>query len=83
MLGHAVVVDNMRSCWFGFIGNVVGGNVSITNNRFADPDANEVVSNTIVGNLNCFNNVPQAQVGDSGGMPNIVTGVKRGECASL
>jgi hypothetical protein len=51
--------------------------------RFGDPDAMEVVTNVIGGNLGCFNNVPQAQVGDSTGAPNIVGGHKRGECANL
>jgi hypothetical protein len=43
----------------------------------------EIVTNTIAGNLSCFDNVPHAQVGDSGGAPNMVGGQKRGECASL
>ena len=61
----------------------VGGNVRIVGNRMGDPDAMEIVTNVIGGNLGCFNNVPQAQVGDSTGAPNIVGGHKRGECASL
>jgi hypothetical protein len=50
---------------------------------FANTDANEIVSNTVLGNLSCFNNSPQADIGDSMGGPNTVTGFKRGECASL
>jgi len=48
-----------------------------------DPDAMEIVTNTVGGNLACVNNVPQAQVGDSMGLPNVVAGQKRGECRNL
>jgi hypothetical protein len=37
----------------------------------------------VSGNLACYNNSPQAQIGDSGGGPNIVGGQKLGECATL
>jgi hypothetical protein len=75
-------ISGMQSCWFGFIRNEVHGSVSITNNTFSDDDATEIVQNTISGNLACFGNSPAAQVGDSGGLPNIVTGQKLGECAA-
>ena len=45
-----------------------------------DPDSTEIVDNTVGGNVICQNNVPAAQVGDSGGGPNIVSGNKIGEC---
>jgi hypothetical protein len=61
----------------------VGGSVRIVGNRMGDPDAMEIVTNTIGGNLACFNNVPHAQIGDSGGLPNVVGGQKRGECRHL
>jgi len=61
----------------------VGGNALMVGGRFGDPDAMEIVTNVIGGNLGCFNNVPQAHVGDSQGEPNIVGGHKRGECAAL
>jgi hypothetical protein len=82
-IGGTVSVSNLRTCWFGFIRNQAGGNVSVANNVFADPDANEIVTNTITGSLNCTGNSPAAQVGDSGGSPNQVQGRKVGECASL
>jgi hypothetical protein len=47
------------------------------------PDSTEVVTNIIGGNLSCKDNSPPAQIGDSGGSPNIVGGNKKGECASL
>jgi hypothetical protein len=82
-LNGGLSVDSMRSCWFGVIRNMAGNNVSVTNNTFADHDANEIVNNFILGNLACFNNSPHAQIGDSMGGPNTVTGFKQGECAGL
>jgi hypothetical protein len=82
-VGGNVVVRKVHSCWFGLIRTTVGGNVKVVENRFGDPDALEIVTNTIGGNLSCFDNIPQAQVGDSGGAPNIVGGEKRGECRDL
>ncbi len=48
-----------------------------------DTDSTEVVTNTITGNLICVGNTPAAQVGDSGGLPNVVGGHAFGECAKL
>ncbi len=76
-----VVIRGLHSCWLGVIRNQVGGSVQLIGNRFGDPDAMEIVTNTIAGNLACFNNNPHAQVGDSMGEPNVVGGQKRGECA--
>jgi hypothetical protein len=47
-----------------------------------DPDGNEYVTNVIHGSLNCAGNSPAAQVGDSQGEPNQVTGSTTGQCAS-
>jgi hypothetical protein len=77
-----VVIRRLHSCWLGVIRNHVGGSVQLIGNRFGDPDAMEIVTNTIAGNLACFNNKPHAQVGDSMGEPNVVGGQKRGECAT-
>ena len=82
-VGGNVVVRRVHTCWFGLIRTTVGGNVQVIGNRFGDPDANEIITNTIAGNLSCFNNVPAAQIGDSGGLPNVVGGQKRGECKHL
>jgi hypothetical protein len=49
----------------------------------ADPDANEIVTNVIGGNLACVHNNPAAQEGDSQGAPNVVAGRKLGECSTL
>lgn len=76
-------ITGYASCWLGFIRNSVGGSVSLTGNTLDDPDAMEVVSNFIVGNLACFGNVPAPQVGDSFGGPNTVRGAKLGQCSGL
>ena len=82
-VGNGVTVNGLKTCWFGIFRNEIGNTPTVSNNTSADPDSTEVASNYIEGNLNCYNNVPAAQLGDSGGSPNIVAGVKTGECASL
>ncbi|HEY7208431.1 MAG TPA: hypothetical protein VH416_09315 [Gaiellaceae bacterium] len=88
-IGGNLIIQNWKGLWFGVIRDVVGGNVILTNNVAADPstlpgsDSTEVVTNTIRGNLICTGNVPIAQVGDSEGAINTVSGRKLGECASL
>jgi hypothetical protein len=49
----------------------------------ADPDSSEVATNSVGGNLFCYGNSPAAQLGDSGGQLNAVTGRAFGECAGL
>ena len=78
-----VSVNGVHSCWFGFIRNTGSSNVSVIGTRMGDPDANEITTNTIGGNLACYNNVPKAQFGDSHGTANTVAGKKLGECAAL
>jgi hypothetical protein len=84
-----VIVHGWQGAWFGIIRNHVGGNVMASNNvgtRLGDeggPDSNEIVTNTIAGNLICQGNSPVVQIGDSGGSPNTVGGNKIGECASV
>jgi len=80
--GDATVVS-LRTCWSGFIRNRVGGSVTYSDNKLADPDANEVVTNVIKHNLVCTTNSPKVQIGDSGGLPNKVGGKALGQCAAL
>ncbi|MDP9298866.1 MAG: hypothetical protein M3O98_09415 [Actinomycetota bacterium] len=68
--------------WFGFIRNRVSGSVTLNDNVLPDPDGNEYVTNTIHGSLKCSGNSPAPQVGDSEGLPNVVTGQKIGQCAA-
>ena len=76
-------IDGYSGFWLGFIRNTVHGTVKLSNNQMDDPDANEYVTNTIFGSLVCHNNSPPPQVGDSEGLPNIVTGRKADQCAGL
>ncbi len=82
-ISGGVTVKGYESCWFGFIRNTTHGTVTLINNTLADPDAMEVVTNKITGNLVCSGNSPAPQLGDSGGQPNMVTGRKIGQCAHL
>jgi hypothetical protein len=79
-----ITVSGYTGCWFGFIHNTIrNGNVTLNNNTLADPDAMEVVTNIIFGNLACSGNSPAPHLGDSGGRPNVVFGVRSGQCAHL
>ena len=78
-----VSIEGYNGFWFGFIRNHVNGAVNLNNNVLPDPDANEFVTNTIHGSLNCTGNSPAPQIGDSEGSANEVTGAKTGQCASL
>jgi hypothetical protein len=76
-------ITGWRSCWLGFIRDTVSGNVNFNDNVTADPDGNEVVTNTIHGNLNCEGDSPNPQIGDSGGSLNTVFGRATGQCSAL
>jgi hypothetical protein len=75
-----VLISGWNGGWFGLLRNVVNGNVVVRNNVASDPDANEVVTNTVGRNLICYGNSPAVQFGDSGGSPNEVSGFAFGEC---
>jgi hypothetical protein len=81
--GGNLSVVGLRSCWFGEFRNIIMGNDTVMHNRFADPDATEVANNEVFGGLSCFDNVPDAQFGDSAQPPNIVLGAIQGECRPL
>lgn len=76
-------ISGWRSCWLGFFRSTVGGNLNFNDNVVADPDGNEVQTNTIGGNLNCHANSPAPQTGDSGGAPNTVGRKATGQCVGL
>jgi hypothetical protein len=82
-INGGATVAGYDGLWNGFIRNTVKGTVNLNDNVVADPDGNEFVTNTIHGNLNCAGNDPAAQVGDSEGLPNQVTGRKTGQCSGL
>lgn len=83
VIGGNTIVTGLRTCWFGYVRTQSGGNVSLHNNVFGDPDADEIVTNVIQGNLICTGNSPAPQVGDSMGAPNVVLGRKIGQCANI
>jgi hypothetical protein len=87
-----LVVQGWHGLWIGLLRNTVGGNVIFSKTSGIQTgeddfegilDSTEVADNVISGNLICEGNSPAAQVGDSGGGPNIVGGNAIGECASL
>ena len=80
---RGVVITNWHSCWLGFIRNTVSGNVNFQQNVTFDPDANEVVTNVILGRLRCSANSPAPQIGDSSGSLNTVPLGATGQCVSL
>jgi hypothetical protein len=55
--GHLYVTDK-ESCWLGVIRNHVGGALKLVRDKMADPDAIEVESNHVHGNLFCLNDRP-------------------------
>jgi hypothetical protein len=79
-VGGNLIMQGMGTCWLGTLRVDVGGNLIVGNNATADPDAMEVVSNTVHGNMICRNNSPNVQFGDSGGVSNQVFGNAIGEC---
>jgi hypothetical protein len=82
-VGGNAIIQGVQSCWAGFIRDTVGHNVIYQGNAFADPDASELTTNTVGGNMICFRNSPQVQFGDSQGTPNIVSGHALGECKNV
>lgn len=79
-IGGNLVVFGLKTCWLGSLRNVVRGSLIDVFNTMADPDAGEVLQNTIHQNVVCFGNSPSVQYGDSGASPNVVGGRAFGEC---
>ena len=83
-IGGNLTIANLRSCWLGSLRNQIGGSTTIVNNTMADPDAMEVGSNLIAGNMTCSGNfaggVPAVQFGDGAAAPNMVGGWAAGQC---
>jgi hypothetical protein len=88
-INGGLTLDGWTGAWIGAIRDKVHGGVTVSNNvgdRIGDlktPDSTEVATNVISGNLSCQNNSPPAQLGDSGGQLNTVSGHALGECAGL
>lgn len=80
-------VSGVTSCWMGLIRLHVGEDMTVRNNQLADPDAIEILSNHIAGDLACRGN---SMVWDSADQaenlfprqpePNTVGGERHGQC---
>jgi hypothetical protein len=82
-IGGNASISGLRTCYLAFIRNHVSRNVNFDDNTNADPDGNEVVTNTVAFDLNCSGNSPAPQVGDSNGSLNSVGRRATGQCAGL
>ncbi len=79
-VGGNLTVAGLETCWFGMLRNNVHGNLGAFKNTMADPDAGEVVQNTVHRDIACVANSPASQFGDSGASPNVVSGHAFGQC---
>jgi hypothetical protein len=80
-------IANLSSCWLGLARVHVSGNVRLTNNQLADPDAIEILANEISGNLSCQGNSRVWDSAEAGkalfprvAKPNEVRGMRSGQC---
>jgi hypothetical protein len=87
VIGGNVVIAGVRSCWMGVIRDKISGNVVLADNQLADPDAIEVLSNTVNRNLVCIKNSAVWDSADQGEnlfprtpQPNTVNGHRIGQC---
>jgi hypothetical protein len=87
-VGGSLGVTGLKSCWLGMARDNVGGNMRVLNDKLADPDAIEILSNQITGNLLCLGNSmvwDSFDLSDTGlfprqAAPNTVTGHRIGQC---
>jgi hypothetical protein len=81
-----LVVKGLKTTWFGVIRTQVDGNVTLKYIKNDDPDGNEIVHDTIGGNLTCRGMSPAPQFGDADdGLPpgyaySTVGGKVSGQC---
>ncbi len=83
----SVTISNTRSCWMGVNRVQIAGSLTFTNNNLADPDAIEILSNNVAGNLTCTGNSRVWDSVDAGptfwprvSLPNTVGGHRSGQC---
>lgn len=83
-----ITVTGYTSCWLGIDHDQIGGSVHLLHNRLADPEAIEVIDNTIGSNIVCRKN---SMAWDSADLaedslyprayePNTVGGIRVGQC---
>jgi hypothetical protein len=82
-IGGNLTIAEWHSCWLGAFRDTIKGNVNWQGNVTADPDGNEIATNSIGRILNCTGNSPNPQIGDSGGALNLVSGRANGQCVNL
>jgi hypothetical protein len=83
----SLTISGLSSCWLGVARVKVGGSLDVLSDQLADPDAIEILSNTIAGNLACSQD---SHVWDSSDVyssvyprvddPNTVHGRRSGQC---
>jgi hypothetical protein len=66
-----LVVRGLKTSWFGVIRTQVDGNVILKYIKNDDPDGNEIVHDTIGGNLVCRGLSPAPQFGDADDDPSL------------
>jgi hypothetical protein len=88
-VGGNIVITGMQSCWLGLARVQVGNNAIFQSNNLADPDAIEILSNTISHNLICHGNSMvwnSFEASEEGGLfprvpaPNTVGHQRIGQC---
>ena len=83
-VGGNFAMSGLTSCWLGSLRVQVGGSATWVNDTMGDPDAMEIGSNLINGNMTCFANsaggTSGVQFGDGGAAPNVVGGIGFGQC---
>jgi hypothetical protein len=82
-----VSITGVESCWMGVIRDGVAGSVTLTGNQLADPDAIEILSDQVAGNLACQGNSMTWDSSDETANlyprmpePNTVSGIRSGQC---
>ncbi len=82
-----VLLHGLNSCWVGFARDRIGGDLQIDHNRLADPDAIEIVTNHIGGDLVCHEDSRVWDSSETGNdlyprvsHPNTVGGDREGQC---
>jgi len=86
-VGGDVRISSVHSCWMGVVETQVGNTMVMYRNKLADPDAVEILSNNIKGNLICRGNSMAWDNGDTGPNlfprqpePNTVGRNRKGQC---
>jgi hypothetical protein len=83
-----ITITGYKSCWQGVARVHVRGDLVVSNNQLADPDAIEIVSNHVTGDLICHANSMVWDSGEAGPhglfpripQPDTVHGDREGQC---